>query len=130
MIIKIPFKTPTVNNLYGKTFRHGGLYLKNEARVLKKEIKDLIEEGMIKYEEVFCLKEKTKLKVKVEIHENWYTKKGEIKRKDIANREKFLIDSVFDAIGIDDKYIFEHTMKKVQSEEEFALVKITEMNTQ
>jgi len=55
-------------------------------------------------------------------------KKGEVKRKDVANREKFLIDSVFDALGIDDKFIFEHNISKCQDTEEFALIKIEEYN--
>jgi UDP-N-acetylglucosamine 2-epimerase len=64
------------------------------------------------------------LEVRVEIHEKWLTKDGAPKRKDIANREKFLIDSIFDAFGWDDKGIFKHIMIKVQSEKEFAVVTI------
>ena len=41
------------------------------------------------------------------------------------NRTKFLIDSVFQALDIDDKLIFEHTIKKIQSEtEEKAVINI------
>ena len=65
-----------------------------------------------------------KLKVRVEIHEDWLTKKGEIKRKDVANRENFLIDSVFNALGIDDKFIFEHNIIKCQDSREFSIIKI------
>jgi hypothetical protein len=60
---------------------------------------------------------KEKIKVEVKIHENWYYKNGEIKRADIANREKFLIDSIFEALGIDDRLIFEYTTEKVQVED-------------
>ena len=66
-----------------------------------------------------------KLKVKVDIYENWLTKKGEVKRVDIANREKFLIDSIFEGLGIDDKYIFLHEMQKIQSIEEKAIITIS-----
>jgi len=122
--IIIPFKTPTVNHLYGQ--RPGGFgrarFLKPEARKIREKILELIGElprcmidGLPKY---------SQLKVTTLVHENWYTKKGDVKRKDIANREKFLIDSVFSALGIDDKFIFEHTMKKVQSNEEKVTIKI------
>jgi len=47
--------------------------------------------------------------------------------KDIANRKKFLIDSVFRGLGLDDSFIFEHTMFKVQSEEEKAAITITSL---
>ena len=64
------------------------------------------------------------LKVTTLVYESWYTKKGDVKKKDLANREKFLIDSVFSALGIDDKFIFEHTMRKVQSDEEKVIIRI------
>ncbi len=118
MQIIIPFKTPTVNHLYFNW--KGRMIITNEAKRLKKEIAEIVDStprDPIRDPPV-------KLKVTIEIHENWYTKKGEVKKKDIANREKFLIDSVFDALSIDDKMIFEHKMIKVQSEEEKAVINI------
>ena len=118
--IKIPFKTPSINHLYFNW--NNRRILTKEARKLKEEIKEHcnflpnILKGL-----------NDKLKVEVEIHENWFTKKWEVKRKDISNREKFLIDAIFDALGIDDKFIFEHTMKKVQSESEFATIRIDKL---
>jgi len=118
MEIKIPFKTPTINHLY---YHRGNIkILTREAREFKKEINEIVRELL----PFVCRNLNDGLKVEVEIHENWLTKKGEIKKKDISNREKFLIDSIFDALNIDDKFIFEQTMKKVQSEKEFAIIKI------
>jgi len=118
MKIKIPFKTPTCNHLY---YHRGNIkILTREARELKEEIKLIVYNSL----PFVCRNLNDGLKVEVEIHENWLTKKGEIKKKDISNREKFLIDSIFDALNIDDKFIFEQTMKKVQSEKEFAIIKI------
>jgi hypothetical protein len=117
MKIKIPFKTPTINHLY---WHKGNIkILTKEARELKKKIYELVPTNNIEVG--------TKLKVEVEIYENWLTKKGEVKKKDISNREKFLIDSIFDALGIDDKFIFEQKMKKVQSDQEFAIILIKQM---
>jgi len=116
--IKIPFKTPTINHLF---WHRGNIkIMKTEAKKLREEIKEII------INQAFPLfaQEEVPLKVITEIHENWFTKKGLVKRVDVSNREKFLIDSVFDAIGIDDKFIFEHTMKKIQSDKEFAIVTI------
>lgn len=115
LTIRIPFRTPTINHLHGHTMR-GAFYLKPEAKKLKKEIKDLIKP--------MPQLNGQKLSVEVEIHENWFCKNGSVKRKDIANREKFIIDSVFDALEVDDKFIFEHTMRKIQSDKEFAIIKI------
>jgi len=118
--IVIPFKTPTINHLYGhRGFRK---YLKPEAKKLRemieKENKLLVNGGEFKDA---CLK------VKVEIHEDWYTKKGTIKRKDISNREKFLIDSVFTSLGLDDKQIFNHTMIKVHDKKEYTVITIEKL---
>jgi len=123
MKIKIPFKTPTCNHLYGQ--RPGGFgrarFIKPEARKLREEIKEIVKKSL----PFVCFNLNAGLKVHVEIHEDWLTKKGEIKRKDISNREKFLIDSVFGVLDIDDKYIFEHTFVKIQDTEEYAVIEIT-----
>ncbi len=119
MIIKIPFKTPTVNHLYGRHSR-GFMFVKQEAKDLKEEIKQIVYKSL----PFVCPNLNDGLKIEVEIHENWFSKTGKVLRKDIANREKFLIDSVFEALGIDDKYIFEHKLIKVQDSEEYSLIKI------
>ena len=125
MIIKIPFKTPTVNHLYGQ--RPGGFgrarFIKPEAKKLREKIRKIVQSdthGL--YDLAHC-----ELKVSVEIHEDWMCKNGTVKRKDIMNREKFIIDSVFNSLGIDDKFIFEHSMKKIQDKNEFTIIKIEDL---
>ena len=114
MQIKIPFKTPSVNHLY--FVWKGRKILTKEARALKKEIAEIIgETGIIGFSE-------KPLKVSVDIYENWFCKNGEVYKKDIANREKFLIDAVFEALEMDDKFIFESKFKKIQSETEEAAI--------
>lgn len=117
MIIKIPFKTPSVNHLYFN-FKNVRILTK-EARQLKKDIAEIVEKL-----EIDIANDKP-LKVVCSIYEDWYCKNGTIKRADIANREKFLIDAVFDGLGIDDRFIFEHSMIKVQSLEEKAIIEIS-----
>lgn len=125
MIIKIPFKTPTINHLY---WHRGNIkIMKKEAKELREEIKEIVNKTKIEVTEFSDFKDKP-LKVVVTIYEDWYCLNGTVKRKDIANREKFLIDSVFDALGIDDKFIFENTIIKHQDEEhEFATINITSL---
>ena len=117
--ITINKKTPTINHLY--------YHIKNmkvltkEARTIRKYI-----EGVVKTIDCKNLIGKP-LKVSISIYEDWLTKKGEIKKKDISNREKFLVDSIFKAIGLDDKHIFDLRYVKVQSNEEKAVVEIEEL---
>ncbi len=121
MIIEIPFKTPTINHLYGQ---HGvRKYLKPEARKLREKIGNICLGRSLELPTNTSL-----LEVNVFIYEDWYTKKGDVKRKDVSNREKFLVDSVFGALGIDDKMIFKHTMEKIQSEEEKCIIQIEVYN--
>ncbi len=118
MQIIIPFKTPTVNHLY---FNWKGRMIKTQqAKRLKKDIEDIVNNSPRDPLE----DKELKLKVTIEIHEDWFCKDGAIKKKDIANREKFIIDSIFDALEIDDRRIFEHKMIKIQSSEEKAVINI------
>ena len=121
MQIRIPIKTPSINHLYGHK-RFGVMYIKPEAKKIRKEIGEAIHKDFgFSFEDL----KNIKLKVLVEISENWFTKAGDVKRVDISNREKFLIDSIFEALGLDDKFIFEHSMRKIQSDtDEFAIVTI------
>ena len=106
MEIIIPFKTPSVNHLYN----HKGSrrFLTKEAKDLRFKIKDLV-----KNVNSDDYKEQT-LKVTLNIHEDWLTKAGEMSRKDVVNKEKFITDSVFEGLGIDDKMIIEYKISKIQ----------------
>ena len=120
MKILIPFKTPSINHLY---FNYRNIrILTKEARELKKTIFNIINDiDKTKEDPV----PETPLKVTTLIYENWYCKNTSVRRCDVANREKFLIDAVFDALGVDDKYIFEQHLIKVQSDDkEFAEIEI------
>ena len=66
------------------------------------------------------------LKVYIEIHEDWFFKNGKPKQADIANREKFMVDSIFKGLGIDDRWVWEIKMKKVDDGKEFSIVRIEE----
>lgn len=122
MKFTIPFKTPTINHLYG--FRGFHKFITKEAKKLKEDIKMVVLSELGHGNWDLGKIRNNKLWVVIEIHENWLTQKGEVARKDISNREKFLMDSIFEALGIDDKFIFQHTMQKVQSTEEKVVVMI------
>ena len=120
MLIKIPFKTPTVNLMYA-TF-NGNRVKSKEANQLSKEVGDIV----LNTPTIII---EGKLKVSIEIHSNWYNKDGTIKKRDIANLEKFITDSIFNHLeDMDDKQIFKLVMNKVQSDKEYALIKIEVYN--
>ena len=121
--IVIDKKTPSVNHLYGHN-RMGHFYLKKEGRDLREYITSLARKIAVQEKEKIEEIQDCELTLTVEIWEDWFTKKGTIKKKDIANREKFLVDSVFKGLGLDDSAVFEHTMFKVQSDQEKAVLTI------
>lgn len=98
--------------------------MKKDALELKKTISKIVSRCN---KEIVINEKTTKLKVIYEIYEDWYTKQAKVKRKDIDNRIKFLQDAIFDALEVDDKYIFESINRKMQSNEEFSIIKIEEL---
>lgn len=120
--IKIPFKTPSVNILYTRN-RFGNQCKSAEANKLKKIMTKLVEDLHINIEDLID----QKLKVITEVHENWFTKKGTIKKVDVMNREKFQDDVVFEALGLDDKSIFDYQILKIQDTEEYSIIKISKL---
>jgi len=124
MRIELPWKTPTINHLYGQ---HGKVkYLKPEAKGLREEIKKII----FRMDLSDMHDKDSHLQVHVQVLEDWYCKNGTVKRKDVSNREKFLIDSIFEALELDDKMIFKHTMEKIQSDHEGCIIDITKYTTE
>jgi len=117
--IVIPFKTPTVNLMYA-TFR-GHRVKSKESRELSEKVKEIVMNSDIN---IFT----GELSIKIEIYSNWYNKNKTIKKRDIANLEKFITDSIFNGLEeMDDRQIFELTMKKIQSDDEKAIITIEEL---
>ena len=64
-----------------------------------------------------------KLEAELTYNSNWFNKDGSIKKKDITNYEKAVMDSLFDAfkqknLNIDDSQIFRFIMVKNESKDE------------
>ena len=99
------------------TFR-GNRIKSKLARELSKEVKEIVLNNQTE-------KIEGELKVFIDIYSNWYNKDGSIKKRDIANLEKFITDSIFSNLeGMDDSQIFFISLNKIQSDNEFSLVQI------
>ena len=112
MTIKLsyPFKTPSVNQIYG--ISRNRMYLRPLSRELKKSI---IEHTKRQIGEREDYKKWWGCDVEVFVHEKWITKENKWFRKDVMNREKFVIDAAFEGLGIDDKMVRKFTIEKVHS---------------
>ncbi len=126
IILVIDGKTPTINHLHGHN-KWGAFYVKPEAKVLKQKIFKSISNQLKEQDFVHSEWLDRLLDVSVVVHEDWWTTSKKInnpKRKDIANREKFLIDTIFDAMKLEDSRIWKHTLQKKEDNEFKAIVTI------
>jgi len=97
---------------------HGHRVKSREARELSKEVELIVKSTP--YETI-----EGELEVTINIFSNWYNKDGTIKKRDIANLEKFITDSIFANLqDMDDKQIFKITMNKIHCSEESTEVEI------
>ena len=111
----------STNKLY---IRPQGRYvLSNEARTYKLtvglEYKSQIESQL---EELKKLSSDDKLEFWIYISGNWYTQKGTIRKEDLDNFSKCMIDTLIknlndNGVEVDDSQIFKLHMFKVESEE-------------
>ncbi len=101
-------KIASANKIYTRG-RNGGVFLAPEVRAYRTEVAPVVAKALSdskgKYNGGL-------LSVKIEVHHQFYYKNGEVKRIDIDNFAKNIIDSIFPVINIDDKMIFDLTLKK------------------
>lgn len=69
----------------------------------------------------------TKISIYVEIHSNrWYTKAGSIRKIDVQNLDKLMLDAIFSKLGFDDSIIWNSHFVKVEDKVEYTLIKLEE----
>lgn len=56
--------------------------------------------------------------ISINIVKNWLTKAGKVKREDVQNMDKLLIDAICEKLGFDDSLIYNVSIKKTQSDTE------------
>jgi Holliday junction resolvase RusA-like endonuclease len=107
----VPFVPPSVNCLYGVTSRGGRIrtFLKSDAARFKEKAK------------LFMIPKKvlpaTKIHLELIIKTNWYYKNGSVKKIDIQNMEKILLDAISEKYGFDDSMIWSKTCEKQDGED-------------
>ncbi len=64
------------------------------------------------------------LSIDIELHGSWYTQNNTVRKKDLDNYLKCLIDCVTKGIGVDDSWVFNLNARKVESLKEKTVVHI------
>ena len=122
-IISVACKTPSVNCLY-LAFVRGGKIIRVKTDIAKKLGKEVERQLFVLNTSKFDKFKDKKLFVTLGVHGNWYNKDGSVKKKDLANYEKFITDTVFDYIGLKDQFIFDYYLTKVQDDIEGFVLQI------
>jgi Holliday junction resolvase RusA-like endonuclease len=118
MIEKIlEFSIPQIPPSYTASFKiNYGLkqtYLSQEARQFKNKVKIYMPSHKLP-----DLKETDKLILHTEYHQDWYFMNGKIKKQDVQNLNRLLIDAMFKGLGLDDRNLFCTIDEKVQSQDQ------------
>lgn len=103
----IPVIPPSYNQHYKINYNLRQIYLDKIAHDFKKLV--FLHTPPMEYgdNDVFYLK--------VEIHYDWFYKNGKVRKLDIQNMDKLLIDSISERLGFDDCRIWDSHFLKVQS---------------
>lgn len=122
--MRLDGKITSVNKIYCRN-RHGGVFLAPEVVKYREDQKPIVKQYL---RDSGTHYEGGLLVVVVDVCMNFFTKGHEIKRLDLDNFAKNILDTIFPPMGIDDKAVFDLRLRKVQYDkgQPYIIVKITE----
>ena len=107
---KIPMLPTSMNKLYGVNYRLHSIYLTNEARYWKSKAKLFIPS--------FSINQHSKVYINIDVMSDWYFKNGNIKKQDVQNFVKVVVDAISEKCGFDDSRVWSFSANKYQSTEQ------------
>ena len=117
MIFEMEGIPPSYNRSVSINHNMKQVYLSDEARNYKKIVKLLCPH--------MDIPEGSKLSLSILVHSNkWFYKNGKVRKIDLQNMDKLLIDAVCEKLGVDDSHIWEFRSKKVISNENKTVVMV------
>ena len=115
----IPLMPPSMNSLYNVIFSMKRVELKPEIRLWKTQAKQFVP--------VWKQLGKSKsgwLYFNADVYTQVYFKNGKVRKIDLQNMEKCLIDAVCEKLGIEDEFIFQKFTRKLDSDKDRIEVEI------
>ena len=94
----IPSLPPSSNSLYNVLFRLRRVELKPEARLWKSRAKE--------FTPPFKVGASDWVDVSIILSGNWLSKEGKIRKVDVTNREKLILDAICEKQGWDDSQVW------------------------
>jgi predicted phosphoadenosine phosphosulfate sulfurtransferase len=120
--VTIPMLPPSVNKIYAPMIVRGRKGAKGyQSIMLTKEATDWIQQATL-FLPPAKLSDNQTYRMEIDLYSNWFTKEGKPKIKDCRNFEKLITDTVFRRYGLNDCWIWESLVQKVQSPEKDRIV--------
>lgn len=113
----VPGKCVGYNGHFKINYSLKQIYLTTEAREWKRTV--AIHTPKIEFGDTEMIH------LSIYVYQNWYYKNGKLKKEDIHNMDKILIDAMFNKWGIDDSRVSQMCIHKVQSlGEQYVMVRV------
>ena len=107
----IPFLPVSCNSIYGISSKGRGVrvFLRSEARAFKEKAKMFMPPRTIS--------QGSFLGLEVNVHAEWFFKNGNVRKLDIQNLEKILIDAIAEKYDVMDQMVWHKSCKKQDGNE-------------
>ena len=112
----IPLSPVSCNSLYNVMFHLKKVELKPEIRYWKTQVKG--------YVPVWKTERTGYLYFNADVYTETLFKNGKVRKIDLQNMEKALIDAVCEKLGLSDEFIFQKFTRKIQAEKDRIEVEI------
>lgn len=126
--IIIPLMPPSVNSAYTvrPQFRRNGrlgmgIGMKADVRRFVSDAQYFMPNVQLRDDALYSLN--------IELSTNWLTKAGELRKKDVGNYEKFIVDALFARYHLDDKLLWTRCVTKRQSAKDQVKLTLTSLGT-
>ena len=109
MDFRLPSPPPSMNAIYQIIYGQKRVELKPEVRAYKSTAK--------MYVPPFDVTVTDKVGIKMDVSQDWFFKNGNMKKQDVQNMAKVLIDVIAEKMGFDDSQVWDFSLTKVQNTE-------------
>lgn len=114
---RIPSLPASMNAIYQIMFHLKQVQMKPEVRLWKTQAKMFVPPWKPINADGF-------LKIKLVFHGDWFFKNGKVRKIDLPNLQKIVVDAIAEKLGFDDCMIWDVELKKVQDKSDFVEVEL------
>lgn len=107
---RLPSTPPSMNSIYNVLYHTRSVAMKPEVRAYKTQMKMFVPKMTVGTDAKVCMS--------FEVVQDWFFKNGKLKKQDVHNMSKVLVDLVAEKMGFDDSQVWDFDMHKTDSKTE------------